>query len=97
MAVTSADIHGITFGKPPFGKRGYDEEQVDAFLDEVQRSLASMESDLAAVRGGGADPGAGSAVLAALQRIEQRLDRIEASAALGAPRLTPPDPLFGGT
>jgi DivIVA domain-containing protein len=93
MAVTSADIGAITFGKAPFGRRGYDEEQVDAFLNEVQRTLASLES----APGGGVGSTAEPAILATLQHIEQRLDRIEASVALSVPRTTPPDPLYGGT
>ena len=94
MAVTSADTRAVTFGKAPFGKRGYDEEQVDAFLDEVQRTLESLEAELAASRGGSTAGSNEPAVLAALRQIEHRLDRIEANVT---PRLTPPDPLFGGT
>ena len=33
MPLTPADIHNVAFKKPPIGKRGYDEEEVDAFLD----------------------------------------------------------------
>ena len=35
MPLTPADVHNVAFKKPPIGKRGYDEEEVDAFLDEV--------------------------------------------------------------
>jgi len=93
MAVTSTDAREVAFGKAPFGRRGYDEEQVDAFLEEVQGTLASLETEIAGLRAGGR-AGGDTAVLAALAEITHRLDRIEASAAS---RLTPPDPLFGGT
>jgi len=42
MPLTPADIHNVAFKKPPIGKRGYDEEEVDAFLDEVERELARL-------------------------------------------------------
>src|SRR5438874_4602243 len=57
MPLTPADVHNVAFKKPPIGKRGYDEEEVDAFLDEVERELARLieENDelrAAAERGG---------------------------------------------
>ena len=33
MPLTPADVHNVTFSKPPIGKRGYHEDEVDAFLD----------------------------------------------------------------
>ncbi|MGH3729263.1 MAG: DivIVA domain-containing protein [Micromonosporaceae bacterium] len=42
MPLTPADVHNVAFKKPPIGKRGYDEEEVDAFLDEVERELARL-------------------------------------------------------
>src|SRR5207247_10769460 len=66
MPLTPADVHNVAFKKPPIGKRGYDEEEVDAFLDEVERELARLieennERRAAAERGGrpvgpGGDP-----------------------------------------
>ena len=58
MPLTPADVHNVAFKKPPIGKRGYDEEEVDAFLDEVERELARLieeNSELRASleRGGG--------------------------------------------
>jgi len=40
--LTPADIHNVAFKKPPIGKRGYDEEEVDAFLDEVEQELIRL-------------------------------------------------------
>jgi DivIVA domain-containing protein len=42
MPLTPADVHNVVFKKPPIGKRGYDEDDVDAFLDEVERELARL-------------------------------------------------------
>lgn len=42
MPLTPADVHNVAFKKPPIGKRGYDEDQVDAFLDEVEAELARL-------------------------------------------------------
>ena len=33
MPLTPADVHNVAFKKPSIGKRGYDEDEVDAFLD----------------------------------------------------------------
>src|SRR3989440_1793815 len=62
MPLTPADVHNVAFKKPPIGKRGYDEEEVDAFLDEVERELARLieennELRAAAERGGGRPAG----------------------------------------
>jgi len=42
MPLTPADVHNVAFKKPPIGKRGFDEEEVDAFLDEVEQELARL-------------------------------------------------------
>lgn len=66
MPLTPADVHNVAFKKPPIGKRGYDEDEVDAFLDEVERELARLIEENTELRnqasgrpgasGGGADP-----------------------------------------
>jgi len=38
--ISAADVHSVAFGKPPFGKRGYDEGEVDDFLRRVADTLA---------------------------------------------------------
>jgi DivIVA domain-containing protein len=48
VALTAADVQEITFMRPPFGRRGYDEEQVDSFLDEIHRNLTVLDRDLSA-------------------------------------------------
>src|ERR1700761_1166195 len=57
MPLTPAEVHNVAFKKPPIGKRGYDEEEVDAFLDIVEVELARLieeNNDLRAQLGGAA-------------------------------------------
>ncbi|OKH73394.1 hypothetical protein EB73_07430, partial [Mycobacterium sp. SWH-M3] len=72
MPLTPADVHNVAFSKPPIGKRGYNEDEVDAFLDLVENELtrlieenadlrqrvAELDSELSSARagGGGAQP-----------------------------------------
>ncbi len=42
MPLTPADVHNVTFSKPPIGKRGYKEDEVDVFLDLVGAELARL-------------------------------------------------------
>jgi DivIVA domain-containing protein len=42
MPLTPADIHNMAFKKPPIGKRGYDEEEVDGFLDGLEHELTRL-------------------------------------------------------
>src|ERR1700761_1936744 len=68
MPLTPAEVHNVAFKKPPIGKRGYDEEEVDAFLDIVEVELARLieeNNDLktaggGSVSGGKAEAGGGS-------------------------------------
>ncbi len=42
MPLTPADVHNVAFKKPPIGKRGYDEDEVDEFLDLVESELSRL-------------------------------------------------------
>ena len=42
MPLMPADVANVTFSKPPLGTRGYDEDEVDAFLDLVEAELARL-------------------------------------------------------
>jgi DivIVA domain-containing protein len=86
MPLTPADVHNVAFKKPPIGKRGYDEEEVDAFLDEVERELARLieeNNELRAQveRGGrGGAPavsGADPRLAAELSDMKAQLDRVQ--------------------
>src|ERR1700760_1132418 len=42
MPLTPADVHNVAFSKPPIGKRGYNEDEVDAFLDLAEAELGRL-------------------------------------------------------
>jgi DivIVA domain-containing protein len=42
MLLTPAQVHNVVFGKPPIGKRGYNEDEVDRFLDVVEAELTRL-------------------------------------------------------
>jgi DivIVA domain-containing protein len=45
-SLTPEQVRDVTFSKPPIGTRGYNEDEVDAFLDRVEATLAGpSESD----------------------------------------------------
>ena len=93
MPLTPADIHNVAFKKPPIGKRGYDEEEVDAFLDEAEQEIIRLLEENGALkdqmqRGGG---GAGmpstrglsaefADLTAQLERLRDARDRAEQNA-----------------
>jgi DivIVA domain-containing protein len=37
--LTAEDVRYATFGKPPWGKRGYNEDAVDDFLDTLAATI----------------------------------------------------------
>jgi DivIVA domain-containing protein len=94
MPLTPADIHNTAFRKAPIGKRGYDEEEVDAFLDEVEQELIRLLEENGALqdqmrRGGGGGAGATSTMalssefadlMAQLERMQQARSRAEQNA-----------------
>jgi DivIVA domain-containing protein len=45
--ISPADIRNVTFSKPPTGKRGYDQDEVDAFLGLVEEQLSSQQGEFA--------------------------------------------------
>jgi DivIVA domain-containing protein len=86
MPLTPADVHNVAFKKPPIGKRGYDEEEVDAFLDEVERELARLIEENNELRAqverggrGGAPvgPAADPRLAAELNDLKSQLDRVQ--------------------
>jgi DivIVA domain-containing protein len=95
--LTPSDIRNIAFKKPPLGKRGYDEEEVDIFLDAVEQTITALTAEVASLRAqvGRGVPAAEAApdgrVLAELERVNARLARIEALVA-GSARSN--NPLF---
>ncbi|MGH3855517.1 MAG: DivIVA-like cell division protein Wag31 [Pseudonocardiaceae bacterium] len=45
MPLMPADVHNVAFSKPPLGKRGYHEDEVDAFLDLVEAEMVRLIED----------------------------------------------------
>ncbi|MEV6601001.1 DivIVA domain-containing protein [Actinoplanes sp. NPDC051346] len=94
MPLTPADVHNMAFKKPPIGKRGYDEEEVDAFLDEVEQELIRLLEENGALqdqvqRGPGAPGGAAATMVlpadfadlaAKLERMQEARARAEQNA-----------------
>ncbi|MEP6599979.1 MAG: DivIVA domain-containing protein [Actinomycetota bacterium] len=93
MPLTPAEVHNVAFKKPPIGKRGYDEEEVDAFLDVVEVELARLieeNNDLRSRGGGGANgakSGVNPAELAAVRdennRLQVRIGELEKALTQG--------------
>jgi len=89
MPLTPADIHNMAFKKPPIGKRGYDEEEVDAFLDELEQELIRLLEDNEALHGeiqrggaGGPSPAASTMVINnEFAEISAQLDRMQQARA----------------
>ena len=86
MPLTPADVHNVAFSKPPIGKRGYNEDEVDAFLDLVEAELARLIEENNDLR-------------QQVEQLEQQLDgaraelddvRAKAAAAPVAPRVDEP-------
>jgi DivIVA domain-containing protein len=50
MPLMPADVASVAFSKPPLGKRGYHEDEVDAFLDLVEAELARLIQENADLR-----------------------------------------------
>lgn len=89
--LTPMDVRNVAFKKPALGRRGYDEEEVDTFLDAVERTIAALTEEVASLRaqlGRGApaadaEPGSMGEVFAELERVKARLSRLEAASANG--------------
>jgi len=44
--MTPSDVRAVGFAKPAVGRRGYDEKDVDDFLDAVERSFLVLDAEL---------------------------------------------------
>ncbi|MGI8799294.1 MAG: DivIVA-like cell division protein Wag31 [Pseudonocardia sp.] len=84
MPLTPADVHNVAFSKPPIGKRGYNEDEVDAFLDLIEAELSRLIEENTDLR-------------EQVERLEQQLDNAQADldsarSAVRAPVQPPPPP-----
>jgi DivIVA domain-containing protein len=51
MVLTPADVHNVAFSRPRIGKRGYDEQEVDLFVDLVEQELIRHLAEEGDLRG----------------------------------------------
>jgi DivIVA domain-containing protein len=93
MALTPDDIRNVAFNKPPIGRRGYDEEEVDVFLDEIERTLIELYDRLRQAGSAPPLPTPRSESAADLAEIKAALARIEARLAASG-STTPGGSLF---
>ena len=42
--LTAQDVRYATFGKPPWGKRGYNNDEVDDFLEQLEQLESTIAS-----------------------------------------------------
>ncbi|MGW0179270.1 DivIVA-like cell division protein Wag31 [Nocardia sp. NPDC003345] len=87
MPLTPADVHNVAFSKPPIGKRGYNEDEVDAFLDLVEQELSRLIEENADLRQRVAELDA--------ELADAKTNRGPAGAGLGKPvqPAPPPEPI----
>lgn len=98
--LTPADVRNVAFRKPPLGKRGYDEKEVDDFLDAVEQTITALTEEVTSLRaqlGNVASSGASGPgpVPIELEQVKDRLARLEATVANAGLRPPISDPLFG--
>src|SRR4051794_40749332 len=74
MRLTPADVHNVAFKKPSIGKRGYDEDEVDAFLDLVEAELSRLieENNEQTLRLSAAESGQASSPVTAEQQAPEQ-------------------------
>jgi DivIVA domain-containing protein len=80
MPLTPSDVHNVSFTKPALGYGGYGEEEVDAFLDEVERELGRLMAENDALKshiGTGDDHDELRELTARLRLLEEARDRAE--------------------
>ncbi len=51
MQLTPEDVHNVAFNKPPIGRRGYNEDEVDDFLDIVEAEITRLHRIIADLGG----------------------------------------------
>lgn len=78
MPLTPADVRNVAFTKSPTGERGYDEDEVDAFLDDLHGALARLIQENQELRAQLASGGPPAARLAAeVDDVRVQLDRLQ--------------------
>jgi DivIVA domain-containing protein len=97
MPLTPADVHNVAFSKPPIGKRGYNEDEVDAFLDLVENELTRLieensdlrqrieELDRELASGGGAGPAVAAQPTQTIPVFEPEPEPVKPAPVVAAP------------
>jgi DivIVA domain-containing protein len=81
MPLTPADVANVAFSKPPLGKRGYHEDEVDAFLDLVEAELARLIEENSDLRN-------------QVEQLDQQLRAVPVETGPQLSRLGPPRPVM---
>lgn len=92
MPLTPEDVRTATFDKSPLGKRGYDEDQVDDFLDRIEATLRGTDSlRVEDIRAAEFDPGARFGQGYDEKQVDDFMDKVIVQFGTGgrAPVLTP--------
>jgi DivIVA domain-containing protein len=84
--LTPEDVHNVAFKKPSLGRRGYDEEEVDAFLDAVEKTIAALTAEIETLRAQlnanttpGRSSGTDDLLLSELKQLKERVALLEAA------------------
>ncbi|MEJ3744018.1 DivIVA domain-containing protein [Actinomycetes bacterium KLBMP 9797] len=83
MTLTPPDVRNVTFSKSGLNKRGYEEEDVDAFLEELQQDLALLIEENNHLRaqltpaGAPADPDGDRRLAAQIDHVTAQLHRAQ--------------------
>lgn len=97
MRLTPADVHNVAFKKPSIGKRGYDEDEVDAFLDLVEAELSRLieENNELTLRLSATESGQASAPVAPEQQAPEQPVEQQPAVVEPAPQpvLVKPEPV----
>lgn len=80
MPLTPSDVHTVTFSKPPLGRSGYHEDEVDDFLDRVETELARLTEDNTTLR-------------SQVAQLDQQLRALSTETPGGPDRPRPPGPV----
>lgn len=48
--LSPVDVHHVAFNKPPIGQRGYNEDEVDQFLDLIEEDILRYRSEIEKLR-----------------------------------------------
>ncbi|WP_353648032.1 DivIVA domain-containing protein [Nakamurella sp. A5-74] len=97
MRLTPADVHNVAFKKPSIGKRGYDEDEVDAFLDLVEAELSRLieENNELTLRLSATESGQASAPVAPEQQVPEQPVEQQSAVVEPAPQpvMAKPEPV----